>query len=82
MGKNVVSVIVSKCAGNRIYGDRIVDKSFTTIDEAKSFADQFRDDGKSVIVRPCYNEHDSEGRYFREWRSFNGETFREIRFDW
>jgi len=37
--------------------------------------------GVSVVVRPCYNDTYTEGRYsYREWRSLNGEAWREIVF--
>lgn len=34
-----------------------------------------------VIVRPNYGETDEKGRFFREWRSFDGEPLKEIRWD-
>lgn len=78
-----VSVIVSKCtpAGDRVYGDRLVDATFRNPDDASTFANTLCQQGKSVIVRPNYNETDETGkRYFREWRSFNGEPLREVKF--
>jgi hypothetical protein len=36
--------------------------------------------GKAVIIRPSFNEVDEHGSFFREWRSFDGEMFYEIRW--
>lgn len=37
--------------------------------------------GISVIVRPAYNETDEQDKqYFREWRSFDGGEFNEVRW--
>lgn len=81
---NTVTVIVSHCApkGDRVYGERLTDTRFSKLDDALKFASPLREQGKSVLVRPNYNERDSKGRFYREWRSFNGEPFQEIRFDW
>lgn len=79
-----VNVIVVKCAGVddncRSYGDRLVDATYDTVEEATAQADPHRRQGVSVIVRPTYNESDDKGRFFREWRSFHGEAFKECRW--
>ena len=80
-----VKVIVSKCVGEgddvRVYGERLFEGNYPTVEEATSQADKFRDKGVSVLVRPTYNERDDKGRFFREWRSFHGEAFKECRWD-
>lgn len=81
-----VSVIVSRCVKNtppgegRIYGDRIVDTGFDTVSEALEEGKFQCGDGRSVVVRPNYNESDADGTFYREWRSFNGEQLKEVRF--
>lgn len=76
-----VSVIVSKCNDEgRIFGDRLFDEKYPTVEEARAIGLTKCADGVSVIIRPNYNETDSEGRHFREWRSFNGAAFKECRF--
>lgn len=37
--------------------------------------------GSAVIIRPNFNEQDNDGKFFREWRSFNGEAWRECRWN-
>ena len=75
-----VCVIVSKCIGDRIYGDRLVDEKLSSVEDAKALGEKHRAAGQSVVVRPNYNEEDSDGRFFREWRSFDGTPFKECRF--
>lgn len=81
-----VAVIVSPCVKGtpegegRIYGERLVDKTFPTVEEALKQGGLYRTLGQSVVVRPRYNEKDEKGSYFREWRSFNGEPFKECRW--
>lgn len=87
-----VTVIVSKCVSNvpanenRVYGDRLVDKTFDGKDvdgEARKLAESNLANQRAVILRPNYNEVDEHGnRYFREWRSFNGEPLREVKFSY
>lgn len=36
--------------------------------------------GKCVILRPKFNEEDCNGRFFREWRSFDGGELKEIKW--
>jgi len=80
MSTQQVSVIVSKCVGERIYGDRLIDATYPTLDTARKLGETYRGNGKSVIVRPLYNESDDDGRFFREWRSFDGGEFKECRW--
>jgi hypothetical protein len=75
-----VSVISSQCVRDRVFGDRLRDATFRNVESANDFARELLEPGVSVIVRPNYNEHDHNGRFFREWRSFNGEPFREVRW--
>lgn len=81
MAKATISVITCKCVGDlTTYGDRFVDATFTNLEHAISLGESLRAKGKAVIVRPNYNERDSKGRYFREWRSFNGSPLKESRW--
>lgn len=81
-----VSLIVSPCVKGtaqgegRIFGERLVDRSMDTVEEATRLGHLYRVVGQSVVVRPNYNEEDEKGKFFREWRSFNGEPFRECRW--
>ena len=82
--KKTVQVIINKCFWNygwRIDGDRLFDEVFSTFAEAWVVGTKQVAEKMNVIVRPNYNEHDERGTYFREWRSFNGENFKEVRFD-
>ncbi len=82
--KTTIEVIVVRCNsdGSRSHGDRLRELSYYTLDVAMYAARQFLAAGLCVIVRPTYNEIDAQGnRYFREWRSFNGEALREIKFE-
>ena len=60
-----------------IYGQRLIDKLFFSLEEAITEGKFHCGEGRSVLVRPNYNE----GTFFREWRSFNGEALKEVRFD-
>lgn len=79
-----ISVIASKCTGSgdslRVYGDRERDATFRESDKdaAFDFGNSLRAEGMSVIVRPNYNHDDGLG--YDEWRSFNGEPFKEVVF--
>lgn len=81
----IVSLIVIKCEGEgsnaRVYGERLLDKTYPTLEEATESGKFMCGKGLCVIVRPNYNETDSKGRFFREWRSFNGEALKECRWD-
>lgn len=84
-----VSVIVSQCVKGRkstegrAFGPRLLDHPFLSVEEAMQFVKvrQLSEDGYCVIVRPNYNEHDDTGSFIREWRSFNGEALKEVRFE-
>lgn len=80
-----ISVIVRKCTpeGDRVYGD-FVCNSFDAddLDRAIDIAKENSNEGFSVIIRPNFNEEDEKGRFFREWRSFNGSLFKEVRFQY
>ena len=81
MADKTIQLIVVKCAGNnQVYGDRLVDAPFTSLVVAKSLGEMARMEGWCCIIRPAYNEEDEKGRFFREWRSFNGEPFKECRW--
>lgn len=74
-----VQLIVSKCVGDRVYGNRLVDETYDSVEEATKQAETHLRANVSVIVRPNYNETNDKGeRYFREWRSFHGEPLREV----
>lgn len=49
---------------------------------AKSVAEGMVAKGFVVILRPLANEYDrkKKKKFFREWRSFDGESLREIRW--
>lgn len=85
-----VSVIVSRCVARKdtsfpfketwsSYGECLTNKTFPSVESARDFAEPKRDQGMSVVIRPNYNEP-NEGYQYREWRSFNGEPFEEVRF--
>lgn len=82
-----ISVIVSRCVRKtppgegRIFGDRLSDIKVATIEEGMVQGNLHLANGRSVIVRPNYNEKDEKGEFFREFRSFNGEPLKEVRFD-
>lgn len=79
-----ISVIASKCTGVtetlRVYGERECDATFRESDKDAAFelGNSLRKDGIAVTVRPNFN--DEGERSFREYRSFNGEPFKEIVF--
>lgn len=81
---NTTTVIVGACFGNDADGYRSVGncRRIDHYNTAGALADgeARKAVGVAVIVRPNYNESDSEGRYFREWRSFNGQPFKECRW--
>lgn len=78
-----VHLIVSKCVGSgdkiRTYGECILDITYDTAEEAMAEGKKHQDKGVGVLVRPNYNEGD--GTWYREWRSFHGEPFKEVRFE-
>lgn len=81
-----IQLIVVKCQKTpndesfSSYGDRIVDERFTSLVIANSLGEMAKREGWRVIIRPNYNEEDIDGPFFREWRSFNGEPFNEVRW--
>ena len=89
---NRITIIVSHCRpvpyepGNYTAYDRISEKSFDgfnpfEVAKAVRVANSSRKAGISVLLRPHYNETDEEGkRFYREWRSFDGGEFKEVRF--
>lgn len=81
----MVSVIVGECypaspTGARIHVSTNETSRFTSIQEAFAFGHSKRAVGFAVIVRPTYNEKDSCGEFYREWRSFNSSAFEEYRW--
>jgi hypothetical protein len=83
MGKKTVSVIVVLCSAdnNSIFGSRLIDTAFDTLSWAQDQAEDLKGTGVCVIIRPNYNERYDDGKqFFREWRSFNGEDFKECRW--
>ncbi len=37
--------------------------------------------GKAVTLRPKFNEKNCNGEFFREWRSFDGEVLKEVKWN-
>lgn len=74
-----VHVLVSSYAEERI-GERLSDSRHPSLEEAQACGETLRAKGVCVIVRPTYNETDRNGRFFREWRSFDGAEFIECRW--
>jgi hypothetical protein len=72
-----ISVIASKCNGS---GGNLHDQAYNNLLDARIAAENLRASNLSVIIRPNYNEKDADGSFYREWRSFNGEEFQEVRF--
>jgi hypothetical protein len=83
-----IQVIVSCCNAaddvdlvDLFLGDRSFDATFHNLVDATAAAKKRMAKGVCVIIRPNYNEEDPKGKFFREWRSFNGEAFKECRWD-
>ena len=74
-----VEVIVNKYDADSecVYNIPFFRKEFSSIDAAMTVGESEKSFGISVIVRPNYNEADDKGPFFREWRSINGEPFKE-----
>lgn len=51
------------------------------LDEEEAKKKAVPEKGKCVILRPRFNEEDEKGRFFREWRSFDGEPLKEVRWE-
>lgn len=80
-----VSVIVSTCVfvettKSWCVGKRILERTFSDLSEARKLGETLVAPGMSVTVRPNSNETDADGKFFREWRSFDGMRFQEVRF--
>ncbi len=82
-GTKSVVVIVSRCntLGTQAWGGQLWHVSYPTLLAAIRIAASKRAPGMAVTIRPNYNEQDRKGKFFREWRSFNGEDFKECRWD-
>ncbi len=79
--KGNVAVIVVRCNKDTVWGERLVDARLANLEDARALGETKRAPGMCVIVRPTYNETDDAGkRFYREWRSFNGEPFKECRW--
>lgn len=76
-----IEVIASRYKAGMICSNRQFEGYFLSKKQAEEAGNIWRNEGYSVILRPNYNELDGEGkRFFREWRSFNGEPFKEVVF--
>jgi hypothetical protein len=95
MKEKTVSIIVSPCIltgeGFHLTGDRLFDQEYPILsnqspfkDEVMAIAESHRGRGKSVVVRPNFNESAVFGEtvfsFFRELRSFDGGNFAELTF--
>ena len=85
LGGNV-NVIVSKCTFNKQLGSWYCSPQgaiykFSSLEEARVFAEKKISKNLSVLIRPSYHENNGIGKQFRrEWRSLDGGSFSEIRF--
>ena len=66
--------------------DRVVMRSqirviFPDLPTAAMVARTHKRIGSAIIIRPNFNEQDERGKFFREWRSFDGEAWRECRWN-
>jgi hypothetical protein len=88
---NIVVLVSSvvRCGNSwRLLGGREHESWNTDPAAAIEAAFAHRAEGKSVIIRPNFNESDhGDARtqpiskcFYREWRSFNGGKFSEVRF--
>jgi hypothetical protein len=79
-----VSLLVGKCTEtptSMIVHDTVSTEYLTlTVALAVGNKERCKGKGTAVVVRPNYNEHDEKGKFFREWRSFNGADFTESRW--
>lgn len=75
-------LIVSKYSNGRAYSEILRKKyAYNQAEDVVTAAKEQVGEGKSVIIRPLFNEVNSEGVYFREWLSVNGHTFTLRFFD-
>jgi hypothetical protein len=49
--------------------------------EAAMMAGKLIGSGKLVCIKPCFNEEENGQGFGRVWRSFNGEAFKEFRWE-
>lgn len=84
-----INLIVAECnaEGTRTFG-RVHEQSFkegpeySNLVQASIEAQKHVGSGKAIIIRPNYNEYAEDGKvFYREWRSFNGNPFQEVRFE-
>jgi hypothetical protein len=76
-----ISVFVADCNEDGSNPFTHLMKNFTDVDKACEFAIGKLGKRKCIILRPNANEHDENGkRFFREWRSVNGEDLKEFRW--
>lgn len=61
----------------RITGNRTVDEEYDDYVTAMKRGLDCIAFGMSVIVRPNFNEE----KFYREWRSFDGKPFEEVKWD-
>lgn len=82
--KRYIEVIVSPCRWDgesfRLCGDRIHESKHVSPKEALALALSLRGERRSVIIRPSFNEVIDGVPGYREWRSFDGSLFKEVRF--
>lgn len=73
-----IEIVVSKCSadGHTLFQE-ILRRDFTDVELAFCVAETSRGSRTAVTLRPKFNEG---GLDYREWRSINGEEFREIWF--
>lgn len=92
-----VAVIASVFENGSVFG-RLLDVEFKETDwthnkseefaqrqlikQAKEYAKTLCEQGVCVIVRPMYIEQDDSEMFYREWRSFDGKDFEEVRFSY
>ena len=81
MANKNVELIVSNynTATKRIFGVT-ARETFNSVADALTAAFGKCEPGSCVIIRPLYNEMAEGKEFFREWRSMNGEHFKEARW--
>ncbi len=78
---NAVIVIVSSLDENGNITTQFK-QNCISIGSALTIGESRKEMGVHVLVRPNYNETKDNGKkYFREWRSFNGNAFEEVSWD-
>jgi len=83
-----VSLIVSHVSWDNLanswrltLAETIFRENFFSVEDARKAGEGFRGERISVLIRPNYNEENDTEEFFREWRSFNGEDFAEVRWN-